>query len=133
MTDHPVHASLSTPVSASKEPSAEYGRFEEKGYAFCAKIPSSDADRCAFHIDVSRATNNQRLFSLEVAMVYPPRFGVDVGDSATLEQVTSLLIDWLPEAHEFGDADFERVADGFRSSDFSKDVNRLQRSLPSVG
>lgn len=77
-------------------PSSTYGQFDEKGYHFEARIPASEGERRAFLLTVSR--DSQPLLELDVEMLYAPIFGVDAGDAALLEDVTSKVLDLLPEA-----------------------------------
>lgn len=73
--------------------------FEEKGYTLEAFMPRSTAERTEFRVVVRRGT--VPLFAATVPMLYPPRFGVDVGDLATLEEATDRLLRELPPAADF--------------------------------
>jgi len=76
-------------------PSSPYGQFDEKGYHFEARIPAGPHERRAFLLIVSR--EGQPLLEVDAEMLYAPVFGVDAGDAALLEDITSKVLDILPE------------------------------------
>lgn len=90
-------------------PSDLFGKFTEKGYLFQSFIPASERERTAFRVVVTRQSDNKALFSYSVPMLYAPRFGVDQGDRAILEDATDKVLGCLPEAAAFSEATLSRL------------------------
>lgn len=90
-----------------------YGQFMEKGYRVKAFLPSSDREPLQFTLRIS--IGDELKHTLTLPMVYPPRFGVDVGDLQALEGVTQRLMALLPEASEFN-AETEKALTDFQAT-----------------
>jgi hypothetical protein len=76
-----------------------YASFDDKGYTFQADLPASDAEPLAFRVRISVGESEK--YRLFIPMVYPPRFGVDVGDIQQLEAVADEVLGLLPAPADF--------------------------------
>ena len=84
-----------------------YGEFQERGYAFKAYIPNSDAEPVAFELRV--LVDAKSRYVLLVPMLYTPTFGVDAGDMQKLEAILEQILGFLPEARDFSDEDIQAL------------------------
>jgi hypothetical protein len=89
-------------------PSGPYGSITEKGYQLDVRMPANAQEETAFVLDVRSGT--QLGLTLVIPMCYAPRFGVDVGDSQTLEAVTDAVLNALPDGGDASPADYDRAA-----------------------
>ncbi len=96
-------------------PSALYGRAQERGFTFDAYMPANRDETLAFRVVVSRG--EQALFETHLPMVYPPMFGVDVGDAHALDAALDELLELLP-ANEQQSLDWPTLQSRF-------DISRL--------
>ncbi len=98
---------MTTPASAC--PSAPYGAFIEKGFAFTAKLPASHGEQRAFLLEMRDSSEALQL-SLLVPMTYAPMFGVDVDDGHFLEAVIDAVLTALPDGGIAAPSDIDRAS-----------------------
>lgn len=76
-----------------------YGTLCERGYTFEAFTPTKNDDPIAFNLRI--LVGGQVKYSLLIPMLYPPAFGVDVGDASQLEAVVDQVLELLPPPGQF--------------------------------
>ena len=67
-----------------------YAEFDEDGFHVVAEIKYRGKGGCYFEVKATK--DGREVKTIEVPMIYEPRFGVDVGDKAELERQTDILM-----------------------------------------
>lgn len=82
-----------TDAHGLREPSEAFGAVDEDGYHVTAYAPASDSERLEWRLVAQRG--EEVVATKTAPMLHPPRFGYDVDDLRTLEDLTQELLDEL--------------------------------------